>query len=803
MRKSIAIIMVFCMLFSNITFVNAEETTNQITANNQENQKSYSDLSNHWAKEYITRLSDYELLGGYEDGTVRPDKFITRAEFTKVMNKIFGYIELSEQGFADISEKDWYYTDILKAKQAGYLKGYDDNTVKPNNLITREQAATIIARAFKLQAIGDETSKISDNLEISAFAKDAISELVRQKILSGYEDGTIRPLKNITRAETSKIVSQIITQLYNKSGTYEAKTIEGNLIVNKENVILKNITIKGNLYLAEGIGEGNVDLDNVKVEGKTFINGGGEHSITFNNTTLGEVVIYKQNGKIRVVSKGTTTVGTTTLNSGANLEENGNQGTGFGQVEIMIAKPGETIKFDGDFESVDIETDVKVEVNGDTQIQKLQVTEQAQKADIVVEKDAKVTSLTLGSEAKIESKGTISTTTVTAQDKKIELTGKFEGVNIQSKSDVQVTGTSTVKTFNVAKTAEGSTVNLTKESTVTKLSIDAKSDIKGEGSITNATVNASGTTIQQKPTTTTVGAGVTTQVNNVTSTNTTTTATTTTTSSSSGSSTVAVSSITVTPTTMNLTVGGATGTITKTVTPANASNSNVTWLSSATNVATVVNGVVTPVAAGTTTITATSAADGTKTATTVVTVKAATQATPIENGAPNPSTVVSVTGDTFAAGATDVSNWTISAGTTGLTVGTITLQGAAGTATGAIFDLTGTAAEGTLSIQPKATALTSGVAGNAVTVTVAAAGAQVVEFLIKSTFAGAFTSDMKVEINNVEITDYELYYDNQLVAEDTNGVVRTVNNVFTDMSKIKIIHNSAEKTDTDNTMGAW
>lgn len=88
-----------------------------------------------------------------------------------------------------------------------------------------------------------------------------------------------------------------------------------------------------------------------------------------------------------------------------------------------------------------------------------------------------------------------------------------------------------------------------------------------------------------------------------------------------GSSTVAVSSITVTPTTMTLTAGGATGTITATVAPVTATNKNITWSSSNEAVATVVNGIVTPVAMGTATITATSETDHTKTAATEVNKK--------------------------------------------------------------------------------------------------------------------------------------------------------------------------------------
>ncbi|NLI92998.1 MAG: cell wall-binding repeat-containing protein [Peptococcaceae bacterium] len=85
------------------------------------------------------------------------------------------------------------------------------------------------------------------------------------------------------------------------------------------------------------------------------------------------------------------------------------------------------------------------------------------------------------------------------------------------------------------------------------------------------------------------------------------------------SNNVAVTGVTLNQSTLTLTVGGATGTLTATVAPDNASNKNVTWSSSDTTIATVANGVVTPVAAGTATITVTTE-DGSKTATCTVTI---------------------------------------------------------------------------------------------------------------------------------------------------------------------------------------
>jgi uncharacterized protein YjdB len=109
---------------------------------------------------------------------------------------------------------------------------------------------------------------------------------------------------------------------------------------------------------------------------------------------------------------------------------------------------------------------------------------------------------------------------------------------------------------------------------------------------------------------------------------------------------VSVTGVTLDQGTMDLTVGGATGTLEATVAPVDATNKSVDWSSSDASVVTVADGILTPLAAGTAIITVTTV-DGDHTATSEVTVVVGPVATPIDNGVSNPSTVVSLTGDTF------------------------------------------------------------------------------------------------------------------------------------------------------------
>jgi len=105
-----------------------------------------SDISDHWAKDQITSLMDKSFITGYEDGTFKPDNNITRAEFMAIINRAFNYTEKAEGSYIDVPDSAWY-TDVIKqAKAAGYISGYADGTIKPNNYISRQEAAVIIAK---------------------------------------------------------------------------------------------------------------------------------------------------------------------------------------------------------------------------------------------------------------------------------------------------------------------------------------------------------------------------------------------------------------------------------------------------------------------------------------------------------------------------------------------------------------------------------------------------------------------------------------------------------------------------------
>ena len=111
---------------------------------------SYSDVAETaWYNNAISTLSRMGILGGYEDGTFRPNASITRAEFAKIAVSFFEYEDISAENiFTDVAAGSWYESFVAVAAKLGLIEGYAGNVYRPNESITRAEACTIINRTL-------------------------------------------------------------------------------------------------------------------------------------------------------------------------------------------------------------------------------------------------------------------------------------------------------------------------------------------------------------------------------------------------------------------------------------------------------------------------------------------------------------------------------------------------------------------------------------------------------------------------------------------------------------------------------
>jgi hypothetical protein len=185
---------------------------------------SFSDVTaSYWAFDVIGELSSKGILAGYPDGTFKPDNKITRAEFAKIATLALKApaVNPSRPTFSDYTPGDWFFGSVETAVYAGLVKGYEDGTFRPNALISREEAATILERSLgKADEAAAEVNTVTgfvDDAKISTWARGFVVLAGRDGLIEGYPDGIFIPQGNTSRAEASAMISRILVLLSKES----------------------------------------------------------------------------------------------------------------------------------------------------------------------------------------------------------------------------------------------------------------------------------------------------------------------------------------------------------------------------------------------------------------------------------------------------------------------------------------------------------------------------------------------------------------------------------------------------------
>lgn len=310
----------------------------------------FQDTYGHWGGQAISEWSGYGVVNGY-NGQFRPNAPVTRAEFATMIDNVMQYIERGPNSFSDVKEGQWYADAVLKLSAAGVMKGSGGKAL-PGSSITRQEAAVMMSGAFSAGKQGAAVS-FKDSGDIAGWARGAVQDLAGRHVIGGLPDGSFKPGAYLTRAEAVTLFDNLVANLIHKPGEYTGD-VTGNVVVNTAGASLKNMKIDGDVYIAQGVGEGEVTFDNVVIKGTVHVQGGGEHSIIFNNVDVqGSLVVNKYNGKVRILATGSTSVSVTVLESGALLVTKELTGGGFETVEISAeVTQGQEIKLDGSFNKI-------------------------------------------------------------------------------------------------------------------------------------------------------------------------------------------------------------------------------------------------------------------------------------------------------------------------------------------------------------------------------------------------------------------------------------------------------------------
>ena len=162
-----------------------------------------------WFYSYVTELASKGIIEGYEDGSFRPQNNVTRAEFIKLLVVCMGYQESALPSFDDVKEKDWFYSYVSTAVKNGVVvKEEYGNSFKPNEVITREEAAKLLVRAAGVETGKFETPYADSDDEYVV----ALYTICLMQGTVDTESGKrfFNPATGITRAETSTVFSRLL-----------------------------------------------------------------------------------------------------------------------------------------------------------------------------------------------------------------------------------------------------------------------------------------------------------------------------------------------------------------------------------------------------------------------------------------------------------------------------------------------------------------------------------------------------------------------------------------------------------------
>lgn len=267
-------------------------------------QVTFSDIEGHWAKNWIEKAVKLGFVSGYENGTFKPDRTITRAEFSKLINNALHTEKKATLGFSDVNNKEWFFEEIQKSVASGFFSGYENNTFRPNNPIKREEVAKVVSSAITTgEADGDGATLLSDYSTIQDWAKSSVNAVYNKGYILGYPEGVYRPAKALTRAEAVKIIYEII----------DNENIERGFNITNYNEFYTSAVVVGDLNILDSVGTGNVYLKNIVVLGDIVVSASKVNSVQLTDVKARNIIVVNENNPVKIVCNDNITIASTNL----------------------------------------------------------------------------------------------------------------------------------------------------------------------------------------------------------------------------------------------------------------------------------------------------------------------------------------------------------------------------------------------------------------------------------------------------------------------------------------------------------
>ena len=168
----------------------------------------YNDVTKeHWAINSIQSLNTKGLIKGYPNGTFKPDEKITRAEAATIMVRELNLKKTKDLSFADVESNHFAYNEIMAAAENGIIIGRETEKFSPEGMLTRAEMATILTRAYRLTGTIELPFK---DVQSEHWGYTYIQTITANKLVEGFGDNTFRPDQQITRAEFATFLDRVL-----------------------------------------------------------------------------------------------------------------------------------------------------------------------------------------------------------------------------------------------------------------------------------------------------------------------------------------------------------------------------------------------------------------------------------------------------------------------------------------------------------------------------------------------------------------------------------------------------------------
>ena len=184
----------------------------------------FTDTQGHWAEEPVNRLAGMGVVKGYAGNVFKPNAEISRGECTAILVRALGLPPAGEEELVKFKDNasipSWARSAVASAVKAELIRGYPEPdggfTFRADNPISRAELAAIVARimAKEVGPVTGAIDKFADADRIPTWASESVAAAAARGIVRGYEDGTFRAERNISRSEAAVMLLRLLDLVY-------------------------------------------------------------------------------------------------------------------------------------------------------------------------------------------------------------------------------------------------------------------------------------------------------------------------------------------------------------------------------------------------------------------------------------------------------------------------------------------------------------------------------------------------------------------------------------------------------------